>query len=70
MGTFDRRKAPWLPGGCRHRGFTLLENMARMGLKGPEMARCLGTTPEALSSYMQRQGITMAELRGEEHGGS
>lgn len=62
----DRRRAPWLPSRNRYETFECLEALAQRGLNRPQIANALGTTDNALSCYMRRQGITMAELRGEE----
>lgn len=66
MTDWDHRRAPWLPSPNRDESFDVFRQMAHRGLSRRQIARHLGTTYSALSSYFYRYGITMTELLEEE----
>ena len=57
-----------MPSRSRDDTFVNMCVLARQGMTRRQIAEHYGTTYNALECYMRRQGITMAELKGEDDG--
>ena len=63
MGDHDHRRPAWAPGKTRCQIFEMLSRWAKAGLTIAQIANRCGCKRSGIKSYLDRQGLSMQELR-------